>query len=301
MDKISVIVPVYNAEKYLDQCIQSILNQTYSNVELVLVNDGSTDGSYSICQKYADTHKNIKLINKKNAGHSEARNTGLQYATGEKVTFVDDDDFIDKDYLTHLSDQMKKYNSDIACTCYYMYNEEKNNFIFLVGKDSDLSILEGSHKGYEWALLRFDYQKLLGVYVAPWCKLYKRSLWKGIWFPHNRKLAEDDHTTWKVFLRANTVSFDGKSDYCWRRHSGELSSAYQDNDTRKLYQQFELEQLKALEEQMAVLAAMGKDISPFRETYRDWVIIATDRARKYGDYENYEKLKFRKSLLLNEK
>lgn len=160
MDKISVIVPVYNTEKYLNDCISSILKQSYPNIELILVNDGSTDGTFSICQQYADKYNNIKLINQERVGQSEARNTGLQYATGELITFVDADDWIEKDYLMHLSTQMRKYNSDIAITCYYQYYQAQNNFGFF---DIDsLSHFKGVHRGYEWTVLRFQYETYAG-------------------------------------------------------------------------------------------------------------------------------------------
>ena len=94
MDKISIIVPIYNVEKYLRDCIESIINQTYTNIEIILVNDGSTDSSLEICKEYAEKNDKIKIVNKKNGGLSDARNYGLEHATGKYIMFVDSDDYL---------------------------------------------------------------------------------------------------------------------------------------------------------------------------------------------------------------
>lgn len=117
MAKISVIVPVYNAEKYLNQCIQSIQNQSYTDFELILVNDGSTDASGDICESYVKTDQRIKLFTKINGGVSSARNLGLDNATGEWVTFIDSDDWVDKDYLQKMIEG--NFNFDFIVSYYY--------------------------------------------------------------------------------------------------------------------------------------------------------------------------------------
>lgn len=101
-EKISVIVPVYNVEAYLERCVESILQQTYANFELILINDGSTDSSGVICDNLASQHENIKVHHLENAGVSNARNTGIKLATGAWITFIDSDDFVTKDYLEIL-------------------------------------------------------------------------------------------------------------------------------------------------------------------------------------------------------
>ena len=99
---ISVIVPVYNVEKYLPQCLDSIKNQTYTNLEIILVDDGSTDSSESICEDYAKSDSRIKLYHKENGGLSDARNYGIERASGQYFTFIDSDDYITKDYVSYL-------------------------------------------------------------------------------------------------------------------------------------------------------------------------------------------------------
>ena len=108
-DKISVIIPVYNVEKYLDKCIMSVINQSYKNLEIIIVDDGSTDNSRVLCDKYAKIDNRIKVFHKKNGGLSDARNFGLKHATGEFIAFLDSDDWVDKDLYKILYDNIFKY------------------------------------------------------------------------------------------------------------------------------------------------------------------------------------------------
>lgn len=128
MVKVSVIVPVYNVEKYLERCLNSILKQTLTDIEIICVNDGSTDNSGYILEEYQSNGK-IKIINQENAGLSEARNTGLKYAQGEFVSFIDSDDFIDKNFIETLYMSAIKENADIACASIVRENNRKKNIL----------------------------------------------------------------------------------------------------------------------------------------------------------------------------
>ena len=108
MEKISVLVPIYNAEKYIEKCLDSIVNQTYENIEIVLIEDGSTDNSLEIIKEYSKQDKRIKIISIKNNGVADARNKALENATGDYVTFVDSDDYVEKDYVETLYTNLKK-------------------------------------------------------------------------------------------------------------------------------------------------------------------------------------------------
>lgn len=125
---ISVIVPVYNVEKYLEKCIDSIVNQTFDHLEIILVNDGSTDHSLEICEKYKVQDKRIKVIDKKNGGLSDARNVGTQVAMGKFITFVDSDDFIDSDMITYLYHLITQADADISI-CQHKEIDEKSGMI----------------------------------------------------------------------------------------------------------------------------------------------------------------------------
>ena len=112
---VSVVVPVYNVEKYLDRCITSISNQTYPDFELILVDDGAGDSSGSICDAWAEADARIRVFHKENGGLSDARNYGIDYAKGEYITFVDSDDYIDRDYLSILVGRVREYGAQNAC------------------------------------------------------------------------------------------------------------------------------------------------------------------------------------------
>ncbi len=127
---ISVIIPIYNVEKYLEKCIESIINQTYKNLEIILVDDGSKDKSDEICDEYAKKDNRIKVIHKENSGVSSARNVGIENSKGEYISFVDSDDWLEKDFIEKLHNIIKENNSDLAQSGYYRVvgeNKEKIN------------------------------------------------------------------------------------------------------------------------------------------------------------------------------
>ncbi len=128
MAKVSVIVPVYNVEKYLEECIESLINQTLTDIEIICINDGSTDNSLKILEELQKKDNRIKIINQKNSGVSSARNNGIENATGEYIGFVDSDDWIDSDYYEKLYNTAKKYNSDIAAGDMYRRNKKRFNY-----------------------------------------------------------------------------------------------------------------------------------------------------------------------------
>lgn len=174
--KISIIVPVYNVQKYLDKCIQSIINQTYKNIEIILVNDGSTDNSGIICEKYADIDSRIIYINKQNSGLSSARNAGLDVCSGDYIGFVDSDDFIDSTMYEKMFSFMINENCDIVeCGVNYCTDTEveyfriQNNEV-LSGKDALKRHLDIT-------------SNLLLPRTAVWSKLYKRRFWSENRFP----------------------------------------------------------------------------------------------------------------------
>ena len=176
---ISVIVPIYNSEKCLDKCINSIISQSYQNIEIVLVNDGSIDNSLNICNKYSKKDLRIKIIDKKNEGVSIARNTGIKNSKGVYITFVDADDWIERDWIEKLYKELKKFNVDIIRGNYYkendigiygngecfFENQKLNNLNFIQKEEAINLILSGKLLSYVWLLLIkktvFDQNNLL--------------------------------------------------------------------------------------------------------------------------------------------
>ena len=121
---ISVVVPVYNVEKYIDRCLNSIINQTYRKLEIIIVNDGSTDNSRKIIDKFSKMDSRIIVIDKNNGGLSEARNVGINAATGDYITFIDSDDFVSYDYIEYLYSLIEKYKVKVASSFYQIISSE---------------------------------------------------------------------------------------------------------------------------------------------------------------------------------
>ena len=164
MAKVSVIVPVYNVEKYLKRCLDSLVNQTLSDIEIICVNDGSTDGSAQILEEYAIKDNRIKIITQVNSGLSEARNTGIKNASGEYIGLVDSDDFVDKDFFEKLYNAAVSNNCDIACGNIVRGNDRKKDKVFLNYQEE--KVVKSIREKYE----------ISGVpnHCYVWNKIYKR-------------------------------------------------------------------------------------------------------------------------------
>ena len=206
-DKISVIVPIYNVERLLCRCIESIRKQTYKNLEIILVDDGSPDNSGDICEDYADKDRRIKVIHKCNGGLSDARNIGIEFASGEYICFVDSDDWLDLDMLELLHKVCVDRKADIVeCSYRNVYadyiQEETCCTAEIIEADSTFA-LEG--------MLDWKYFK-----PVAWNKLYKKSVLGDIRYPLG-KIHEDEFTTYKYFYNANKLVYVDVSKYNYDR------------------------------------------------------------------------------------
>lgn len=211
--KISVVVPIYNVENYLSICIESLLNQRFSDYEIILVNDGSTDKSGEIAKSYADKYEQIRMVTIENSGLSEARNVGLKYANGIYVAFVDSDDYVEDTYLRDLYDVVNLRKLDIAiCSFYRLSNNKK------VLEDIKLD----SQKVYSnIEILR---NVLMGkVQCYAWNKIYKRSLFtdNNIKYPPG-KLYEDIETFVRLVINSKKIGFLKKGLYNYRIRNGSI-------------------------------------------------------------------------------
>lgn len=191
---ISIIVPVYNVEKYLERCINSITNQTYKNIEIILVDDGSKDNSGKICDELKQKDSRIKVIHKENGGLSDARNAGLKIASGEYVGFVDSDDYIENDMFETMYNLTQKYNAEISIVSFYELYKGK-----VIGV-RDSKNLEELNKIDAIKELLIDTK----IQSYAWNKLFKRELFEGIEFPTNKNF-EDIATTLLLFEKAKKV------------------------------------------------------------------------------------------------
>lgn len=197
MDKplISVIVPIYKVEVYLRRCVESIICQTYKNLEIVLVDDGSPDLCPAICDKYAIRDNRVKVIHKKNGGLSDARNAALDVIHGRYVTFVDSDDYVAADYVETLYHLLIENSADISCIQFIKFHEGSVPMSHI--RNDDCQVLN-SHDAIQ-KLLYFN-----GMETSAHCKLYRVELFEGIRYPFG-KLFEDLGTTYKLFLKANKI------------------------------------------------------------------------------------------------
>ena len=166
-EKISVIVPIYNVEKYLNRCVNSIINQTYTNLEIILVDDGSPDNCPNLCDDWAKKDSRIKVIHKENGGLSDARNAGLNVCTGDYVTFVDSDDFVSEIIIESLFKNLKKYNAEISICCSQVFKEDDDIVL-----DNDYKIFEILKE----TAIENTYKTTNREFLTAWGKLYKREL-----------------------------------------------------------------------------------------------------------------------------
>jgi len=215
---ISVIVPVYNVEKYLRKCIDSILQQTYTNLEIILVDDGSPDNCGRICDEYAQSDSRVKVIHKQNGGLSDARNAGIDIAEGDYINFVDSDDYIAPNMLKHLMDKIKQYDADISLCTIIGVNENyaiRGNIQDFLEKDTLLSNIES---------MELTFIDKSNSFVSACAKIYKAWLLKqtGIRFPEGR-LYEDMFTTYKLFFHAKRVVLSNREMYFCLKRTGSIT------------------------------------------------------------------------------
>lgn len=242
--EISIIVPVYNVEKYLKRCIDSILNQSFTDFELILVDDGSTDNSGKIIDEYAIKDERIKVIHKENCGQGSARNRGLDIAKGNYIGFVDSDDWIHKDMYKILYENIIKYNTDISQidhkpTSSYVNDENIiNEKVHIVD-----NILKEFGNCTSFELL---------PYIFVWNKLYKADIWSSFRFPEN-KFAEDLRVIYKIYYKSNKmIRIDRKLYYYFMSDN---------SSTRGKFNIKKLEDIEAWEEMLEFFNNKHSDIN----------------------------------------
>ena len=194
---ISIVVPIYNVEKYLERCVKSLLAQTYQNIEIILVNDGTKDLSGVIAEELKEIDDRIKVFHKENGGLSDARNYGLQYATGKYISFVDSDDFVDREFIRTLYDTMMETHTDVSAVGYQMFSETVEPQV-----DNKKYPLE-MFKGEEVIEHLFTNEKY-GNYA--WNKLYLKTLFSDVKYPVGKKM-EDLGTTYILLDKCKKISF----------------------------------------------------------------------------------------------
>lgn len=243
---ISVIIPIYNVEKYLHRCLDSVLAQTNRELEIILVNDGSTDQSPEICESYASQDARIKIINQKNVGHSAARNAGMRIASGEYVCFIDSDDCIDQGMMQAYHEVAVLHEPDIITTNIFqyqkgnkMYTETKNNLPYETLLDKKL---------ISTYFLQPFYGSDLGILAAPWNKCYRKQLLihNNLVFDETLKRSEDYWFNFYAFQKAVKAYCVNKAYYHYFSNSGSMIRSFREgqfqaflNNRKKLLREHE--------------------------------------------------------------
>lgn len=210
-DLISIIIPVYKVEKYLEKCIESVLKQTYTNLQIILVDDGSPDNCGKICDEYAKKDPRIEVIHKVNGGLSDARNVGIAKAKGKYIGFVDSDDYIKEDMYEILINLIKEYDADVSiCNLYDVID----------GKEYIRNNEDGIQ---EYSRLEILKEVLLdkNIQSYAWNKLYKKKLFDEIKYPIGKKY-EDIGTTFYVFEKCNKIVVTSEPEYYYLKRSDSL-------------------------------------------------------------------------------
>lgn len=208
MKLVSIIVPIYNTSKYLNRCLDSILDQTYTNLEILLINDGSTDNSLQICKYYEEKDKRIKIFDINNSGPSTCRNIGLKHSKGEFISFIDSDDYIEKNFIEEMLYTYNCTHSDIIGCSINVH-------------DVDGKIFDVYNK---FSLITYEKERLIEEYLknniafAVWGKIFTKEILKNNYFD-DYKVNEDRMFMWRLFNQTNSYSVVGKPLYHYMRRS----------------------------------------------------------------------------------
>ncbi len=244
---ISVIIPVYKVEKYVEKCIQSVINQTYENLQIILVDDGSPDNCGKICDEYAKKDHRIEVIHKSNGGLSDARNKGLEIAKGEYIGFVDSDDYIEADMYEVLYNLLKQYNADVSICNFYTVSQGK------------ISVKNADNGINEYNRIEILKEILLdkNIQSYAWNKLYKKELFDEIKYPIGKKY-EDIGTTFFLLEKCNKVVVTGKSEYYYINRQDSIVNNVTET-TITDYIELIMQRYDYIEENIKELSSYNKD------------------------------------------
>ena len=212
---ISIVVPVYNVERYMERCFDALKNQTYKNIEIIAVDDGSEDRSGSICDRYASEDDRFKVIHRQNGGLSAARNSGIKRASGDYITFIDSDDSVTEDYIEYLYGLIQKYDADISI-CAIEEITEKGKIHDYGANYSEKKLTPA--KCLERMLLE------RGFNVSAYAKLYKMELFKNIEYPAGRQY-EDLGTTYRAIMKSTTIAYGPHPNYKYYLRQGSIANS----------------------------------------------------------------------------
>ena len=266
---ISIIVPIYNVENYLRMCLDSIEHQTYSNIEVLLINDGSPDSSGEICQEYVARDSRFHYFEKENGGLSDARNYGIERSNGMYLTFVDSDDWLSLTYVEDLYQAAIRNDADTVVSHYTIYNESDRNYYVHIWDD----YYEKNYTGEE-LVLELPSLELNGyVYITSWGILFKKELFNNIRFPKG-KVIEDSRTNYKLFFRSNKVAYIHKEIYYHREGIESIGSGVNEKLLTDV--------LECLLERLAIYTIKGWNYSDEKNNVMGCLRLRYQQAKENG-------------------
>lgn len=282
---VSVVVPVYNVEKYLSRCVDSILRQTYNNLQIILVDDGSNDKSAVICNEYAKKDTRILVIHKNNGGLSDARNVGIDNAKGDYICFIDSDDFVRETYVEDLLNAILKYEADIAMCLFekgtdYYFKHDFENFLPM---EIELTNLVALDKLYD---------KKLGINMVIACnKIYNIRLFDNIRFPFG-KIHEDEFTIPKLLYKSKKIIIISKYNYYYYQSLNSI--------TRSSFNFNKLDAIEAFIER-ANFFYLIKEYELYKKTIKSLIILLFDYFDNINnqDYNKFIYYKIKRFKLKN--
>ncbi|MBQ6166002.1 MAG: glycosyltransferase family 2 protein [Muribaculaceae bacterium] len=271
---ISVIVPAYNAEAFLDQCIKSIVAQSYRHLEIIIVDDGSTDGTGTLCDRWAQRDGRIRVIHQTNGGHSAARNAALDAMNGQLLTMVDSDDVLHPEFITTLLDVMRQTGAEIAVGGYIPFYGDAPAF--------PPASTTGSIKCFsqQEAILAVLYQQ--GLTHSPWGRLFKASLFDGIRFPLGI-IYEDLAIIYPLLRHCTTVASIAQPLYGYRQHQSNSMRVFSPRRTAVLDVCEQLEQQMQNEDPQYLKAARSRLLSAY---FNILLLSQQDHSQDYSQLQN---------------
>ena len=266
---ISIVVPIYNVEKYLRMCLDSIEQQTYSNIEVLLINDGSPDSSGEICQEYVARDSRFHYFEKENGGLSDARNYGIERSNGMYLTFVDSDDWLSLTYVEDLYQAAIRNDADTVVSHYTIYNESDRNYYVHIWDDYYEKTCTG-----EELVLELPSLELNGyIYITSWGILFKKELFNNIRFPKG-KVIEDSRTNYKLFFRSNKVAYIHKEIYYHREGIESIGSGVNEKLLTDV--------LECLLERLAIYTIKGWNYSDEKNNVMGCLRLRYQQAKENG-------------------
>ena len=266
---ISIIVPVYNVESYLRMCLDSIEHQTYSNIEVLLINDGSPDSSGEICQEYVARDSRFCYFEKENGGLSDARNYGIARAKGKFLTFIDSDDWVEATYIEDMYQAALKNDSEIVVSNFAQFDVKENHYLIHVWDDYYEVTYEGEELINKLPLLeRRDYS-----FVTSWGILFKKELFNNIKFPTG-KLIEDSRTNYKLFAKSSRSTYIHKALYIYRLR--------EDSIMKRVTEKLLIDKLECVLERLAIYTIKGWNSFDEKDTTVAYIRQGWESAKENG-------------------